>query len=221
MDTEVTFGKLVASYRGKKRWTQNEVARQVGTSRRSISDIETGARQQGQIGSGLFQKLIEVLEIPWEEVPKLTPGVIDQVKETIAKYAKEGIDFRPVLDIDDCHAWHNWPELAFPAQAAQDVHPTTSRDPQAFFLVARHEQRRRRVEAFYRNDDMLLIEPGRRPRHNDLVFFLYEGKPMLRLYQSVNGYVLFKSDDPLDPTIILSDDVAMCLPVTQIIRKIK
>lgn len=185
-----TFGALVATYRRRKGWTQSQLGAEVGTSRKTISNIENN--QRVNLSAILFQKIIETLEIPFSEIPRLTrPEISDQfqVREHTREYPDTISSSRlaPVLTCAGCGQWTCFADLEHPKKLAERFEPTSSTDPHAFYIRAEGESMAPRIQP----GDLVLIEPNQPVTSGDIVLACTDTDCSIKKYIKMqDGHIL-------------------------------
>jgi len=215
--SRVTFGRLIASYRARKRWTSAQLAREAGVSRKTISEIENDKRDPARIQASLFQKICHILEIPDDEIPRLWSG--KGVTEPQPTYIGMPTRQIPVLNIVECGAWENLTDLDYPTGHGFEKNWTESRDLNAFYLIAHGDS----MEPEIFEGDRLLVEPNKEAQNGDIVLAKVENGVTVKRLERLDGdTILLKPENRRHETIVVRGDKYpefRCYPVTEIARK--
>lgn len=223
MVAEITFGDLVASYRGKKRWTQEKLAAKAGTSPRTISNIETGKRPD--MGSRLFRKLIELLDIPWAEIPKVIPQekpVLRHENCNEVKQAAGAYDILtcliPIIDTSECGKSVKFTDEGYLLEYAGDYEIAVTTDKNAFYARAGDNSMSPKIEP----GDLVLVEPNAEIESGNIVFARTGQDVFIRkFHKQVDGKIWltsFNADYP--PIEVLPESKIKCHRIRRISREV-
>lgn len=202
----------------EKGWDQRKLAKQTGLSEGTISYYISNKR------SPKFQFLARIAHV----LDKSISYFIDEEKPESQKAGrKTNQRLVPVFDLPFIK-FINWNEGSYPRGIYPLAEPTDSGDPNAFLIRARGENMTGRIddERSIIDNDLLLIEPTRKPLDGDICICHYEnhGIRVEKFKKHQKESFLIPLNENCPPTILGPDnagDSISIFPISEIKRKLK
>ena len=188
----MTFGeklrKLMKS-RGIKAIT---LAQRMGVSCAYVSQLITGIRRPGR---ETLLKLSKSLEVPLETLLMMESDVSDISSRVLISRKI------PVLDEAKVQEWTDFPDLDYPALAANVFEYATTDDPNAFYITPGGLVSCSGLESC----DLILIEPNKEVGNGDTVFALLPQGLSIRKFMSKDEFVILM-DEKQEPVVLSKEN---------------
>lgn len=148
------LSEKLRSFRIEKKMSQEELAQKAKLTKDFISRIERGVHKNLTIDT--VENLSKALNIYAGDLLENYFG------EKLASVGPEPEDknkprFVPVLGKANCGGWDDFANLEYPVEHAQRFEPAPTKDPQAFYIIAKGNSM---VADDIQDGDLLLVEPN-------------------------------------------------------------
>lgn len=153
-----------------KGFTQEEFAYACGVTKDYISKVERGIAKN--TGIEIIDRFAKVLDVSTSD---LLMDFGEQLAQIGVKNTQQIIGPRmvPVLGKAACGKWEDFTDLDYPAGHADRWEPSPSKDPNAFYLIAKGNSM---VGGDIKEGDLLLIEPNAEVHNGNIVLAKDEDK---------------------------------------------
>jgi SOS-response transcriptional repressor LexA len=195
----ITIGKRIREMRKARGWTQDELEERSGISRNFISLVENNRKG---ISVANIERIAEALGI------------------SISQLLRDD-DHRPipVINIAACGGWEDFTDLGYPVGVADRYELTSSRDPNAFYVIASGDSM---VGGDIREGDLLLVEPNREVRNGDIVLARdpEQGVTIKKFFQRDGNVTLVSLNDKYPPLSPKPDERFRVFRITEQRRRL-